>query len=235
MCNKVTGRYVTMHSIRQHISGLCKSFFLLAAMIALTGVSTTQSHAADESVVVYYSRTGKGGVVAKTIAGRINADIIQINDARERSGTWGFIMAAYDSQMENYTQIEPANVDFSKYKNIYFVSPIWNWKLSVPMRTLLHSADLQGKNMVMVTTANIDIKKYEGFGDDAPFIKRYLRDYLRDNRKGMMKLAKQTNADIVHHFHIATEGLSGDQIAAVTTGKMTRSLAATTCAAIGGH
>ncbi len=53
------------------------------------------------------------------------------------------------------------------YKNVYLVTPIWNWKLSVPMRTLLHITNLQGKKMTMVTTANIDIKKYDGFGDDA--------------------------------------------------------------------
>ena len=120
------------------------------------------------------------------------------------------------------------------YKNIYLVSPIWNWKLSVPMRTLLHTANLQGKKMTMVTTANIDIKKYEGFGEDAPFIKKFLRDYLRDNRKGMLSLAKSSHADIIQHFHIATEGLSGEQIEAVTIGKILKSVAANTHTAHGG-
>ena len=80
--------------------------------------------------------------------------------------------------------------------------------------------------MTMVTTANIDIKKYDGFGDDAPFIKRFLRDYLRDNRKGMLSLAKSSKADIVQHFHIATEGLSAEQIEEAAVSKISKTFAA---------
>jgi menaquinone-dependent protoporphyrinogen IX oxidase len=223
-----------MHKTLHHPNVFLKCFYLVVALMIILFISFDQSYAAGDTVVVYYSRTGKSEVVAKAIAGHMNADIIQINDTKERSGIRGFIIAAYDSQMDHYTRIEPAAVDFSMYKNIYLVSPIWNWKLSVPMRTLLHTANLQGKKMTMVTTANIDIKKYECFGEDAPFIKKFLRNYLRDNRKGMLRLAKSSHADIMQHFHVATEGLSGEQIEAVAIGKISKSVAANTHAAMAG-
>jgi hypothetical protein len=201
--------------------------YLFSAFVVLYQVlfSFGQSYAASDTVVVYYSRTGKSEVVAKAIASHIKADIIQIKDAKERLGYWGFIIAAYDSQMEHYTQIEPAPIDFSMYEIVYLVTPIWNWKLSVPMRTLLHTTNLQGKKMTIVTTANIDIKKYEGFGDDASFIKTFLRDYLRENRKGMLRLAKSSKADIMQHFHIATEGLSAEQIGEAAISKFSKYVA----------
>jgi hypothetical protein len=210
-----------MHNKINHRNNLAIRFFLVVFLLTSALISFELSHAASDTVVVYYSRTGKSEVVAKALAHASGAEIIQIKDAKERSGGWGFIGAAYDSQMGNYTQIEPANIDFSMYKNIYLVTPIWNWKLSVPMCTLLHNVTLEGKRMTMVTTANIDIKKYDGFGDDAPFIKRFLRDYLRDNRKGMLSLA-----DIVQHFHIATEGLSAAQIEEAAVSKISKTVAA---------
>lgn len=218
-----------MHKKLNHLKFYLKFFNLLLSVMTILFISFEQSYAAGDTVIVYYSRTGKSEVVAKAIADTMSADIIQINDTRGRTGIWGFIIAAYDSQMEHYTQIEPAAIDFSKYKNVYLVSPIWNWKISVPIRTLLHTANFQGIKMAMVTTANIDIKKYENFGDEAPFIKKFLRDYLRDNRQGMLNLAKSSKADIIGHFHIATEGLSGEQIEAATAAKMTKSLAAISC------
>jgi flavodoxin len=224
-----------MHKTLNHPNVFSKCFYLVVALMIILFISFEQSYAASDTIVVYYSRTGKSEVVAKAISRVANADIIQIKDAKVRSGSWGFVEAAYDSQMEHYTQIEPARIDFSMYKNIYLVSPIWNWKLSVPMRTLLHTANLQGKKMTMVTTANIDIKKYECFGEDAPFIKKFLRNYLRDNRKGMLTLAKSSHADIIQHFHIATEGLSGEQIEAVTIGKISKSVAANTHTVMAGR
>ena len=202
---------------------LTKSVYLIAFFSL---ISFGQSYAASDTIVVYYSRTGKSEIVAKALSNFMGAEIIQIKDAKERSGSWGFIGAANDSQMGNYTQIEPAHIDFSMYKNVYLVTPIWNWKLSVPMRTLLHNVTLEGKRMTMVTTANIDIKKYDGFGDDAPVVKKFLRDYLRGNRQGMLSLAKSSKADIVQHFHIATEGLSAEQIEVAAVSKISNTLAA---------
>jgi len=62
------------------------------------------------------------------------------------------------------------------------------------------------------TTANIDIKKYDKFDDDAPFIKRFLRDYLRKSSKGMRLLAVDSGAEILRHYHLETKNVTRKQI-----------------------
>ncbi len=64
----------------------------------------------------------------------------------------------------------------------------------------------------MYTNANIDIKKYDAFGDDTSFIKRFLRDYLRDKKTLMQELAEKTDANITGHYHIATKKITKDQL-----------------------
>ncbi len=99
---------------------------------------------------------------------------------------------------------------------IVLVSPIWNWKLSVPISTFLKDNRLEDKKLVVFTTANIDIKKYEKFGDDASFIKRYLRDYLRKSSKGMRLLAANSGAEIIQHYHVETKDVTRKQISEQT-------------------
>ena len=65
---------------------------------------------------------------------------------------------------------------------------------------------------MVVTTANIDIKKYEPYGDDAPFVKRFLRDYLREKSLAMRELAKKSGAEIRGHFHVATKDVPPEKI-----------------------
>jgi putative NADPH-quinone reductase len=137
---------------------------------------------------------------------------MEIRDLKDRSGSWGFICAAYDNFLGRYTEIEPELPDLSKYSLIILISPVWNWKMSVPIRTFLKDNRLDKKKLVVVTTANIDIKKYDQFGEDAPFIKRFFRDYLRKSSKEMRLLAKDSGADIISHYHVETKNVTRKQI-----------------------
>ncbi len=182
------------------------SFFLIAA-----GLSYAEANHSD-TLVLYYSRTGKSALVAETLRNRLGADMLEIKDLKDRAGLWGFIGAALDSFYNRYTSIEPAQPDLSSYSNIVVVSPVWNWKLSVPIHTVLKHNNFEDKKLIAFTTANIDIKKYAHFGDDAPFVKRFLRDYLNNKRKEMVALVSGTGADISGHYHIATEGKPNQEI-----------------------
>jgi len=193
-------------------------FALLCVLIMPHAISHAAGNPFDKgkTLVVYYSRSGKSRIVGEVIQKKLSADLLEIKDKKDRSGTWGFMVAAYDSMFDKDTEIEPANPDFSDYSTIFLVSPIWNWKLAVPMRTLLKNNRFNDKKLVVVTTANIDIKKYEQYGDDGPFIKRFLRDYLRKSSKQMRALAVNSGAEIVDHFHIETKGLSKEQLEHIT-------------------
>jgi flavodoxin len=166
----------------------------------------------DETLIVYYSRTGKSKIVSDVIKNNFCADILEIRDLKDRAGTWGFMCAAFDNMFDRYTEIEPKQPDLSGYSLIILVSPIWNWKMSTPIRTFLKDNILKDKKLVVFTTANIDIKKYDKFGDDAPFIKRFLRDYLRKSSKGMRLLAEDSGAEIIRHYHVETKNVTRKQI-----------------------
>jgi putative NADPH-quinone reductase len=84
--------------------------------------------------------------------------------------------------------------------------------LSVPIKTFFKNNKLDGKKLVVFTTANIDIKKYDKFGDEAPFIKRFLRDYLRKSSMGMRSLATDSGAEIIRHYHVETKNVTRKQI-----------------------
>lgn len=200
-----------MKSFRKYL----KRFFILLLMFSLLGspcITFADTAEDGNTLIVYYSRTGKSKVVSETLKEGINADILEIKDSKDRSGFVGFWLSAYDSFFGRYAGLIPEDPDFSDYENIIMVSPVWNWNLCVPMRALLAKSDLNGKKLVVFTTANIDIKKYEPYGDDTPFIKRFFRDYLREKSQAMRKMAGDAGVEIRGHVHIATKDIPKEKI-----------------------
>jgi flavodoxin len=188
------------------------NIYILCFLILFPLSSYAAESVNNEALIVYYSRTGKSKVVCDEIMRNYCVDILELKDLKDRSGAWGFMGAAFDNMFDRYTEIEPKLPDLSKYSLIILVSPIWNWKMSAPIRTFLKDNILKDKKLVVFTTANIDIKKYEKFGDDAPFIKRFLRDYLRKSSKGMRLLAEDSGAEIIRHYHVETKNVTQKQI-----------------------
>ena len=163
-------------------------------------------------LILYYSRTGKTDLICETISKKLGADVRKVKDTENRSGTLGYLGAAFDAILNRHTDIEPAKVDVSPYTHIIIASPIWNWKLSTPIHTLIESNDFSGKKIVLLTTANIDITKYEKFGDDAPFMKKFFRDYVRGKKKDSQTYVKNRGGEFLHHYHFATEKKTSEQI-----------------------
>ena len=192
-------------------------FIIVLAMIfADPGVVIADDKEKGKILIIYYSRTGKSKIISETLQKMLNADLLEIKDKKDRSGTWGFISSAYDSLFDRESEIEPAHPDLSLYSSVVVVSPVWNWKISTPVITLIKNNSFKGKKFMMYTNANIDIKKYDNFGDNAPFIKRFLRDYLRDKQTLMRKIVAETGSNVVGHFHIATEETTKAQLIQLT-------------------
>ncbi len=195
-----------------------RRFFIIvfAMLLIVPCVVIAEDDGKGKTLIIYYSRSGKSKTISETLQKSINADLLEIKDKKDRSGAWGFITSAYDSFYDLESEIEPAHPDLSFYSSVVVVSPIWNWKICTPIRTLITTNSFSGKKFVMYTNANIDIKKYDGFSDDAPFVKRFLRDYLRDKKTLMQKLVSKTASDVIAHVHIATEETTEEQLAQLT-------------------
>ena len=196
----------------------CCGFFIfvLALSFIVPPVVIADDEETSKTLIIYYSRTGMSKTICETLQKNMDADLLEIKDMKDRSGTWGYITSAYDSFFDRETEIEPAHPDLSPYSSVVVVSPIWNWKICVPIRTLLQNNSFKGKKLVIYTNANIDIKKYDGFKDDAPFIKRYLRDYLRVKKALMQKIGAKTGAIITGHYRIATKETTKGELVQLT-------------------
>lgn len=183
------------------VSNMIICFVLLAGLCA-TG------YAANDAVVIYYSRTGKSEIIAKTIAENFNADIVQIKAPQYGEGLVGYLRATIDCTFNQTTAIDVPAVDLSKYSFVFLVCPIWGWDICVPMKTFIMQSDFRNDNLIMVTTANIDIKKYAHYKDDASFINVFFRDYLNRKSIQMRNIALSAKAKLTRHYHLATRGKS---------------------------
>ncbi len=205
---------------------ICKvGINIFCLFMALTAALPCRAEMSEPGgiLVAYYSRSGKSEVFAKALSKHLGTDLLKIGDRKDRSGSWGFMSSAFDSYAGRQADIDPLHPDFTAYNVIVLVSPIWNWKLCTPISTLIDKNNLTGKKMVVITTANIDVKKYDRFGDDASWAKRFLRDYLRKSRDEMRKMAVRSGAKIIGHYHIATKDKTEEDLQR-EAGKMMRNL-----------
>lgn len=192
-------------------------FYLLITFLLVPGYISAEESITDKTLIVYYSRTGKSRLLCDVLQQHISSDLIEVktlDEDRYRLGRIGYYRAAFDSIFNRYIPIEPEQPDFSSYSSMIIVSPVWNWKLSTPIRTLLHKNKdkFDGKKIIFLTNANEEVTKYEIYGDDAPFLKRYFRDYLRDKCEAMKSFAESSGCTITGYYHVATLGKTDKQI-----------------------
>lgn len=197
-------------------------FCLLATVLALPAYAPAGENGADNTLIVYYSRTGKSRLLCDALQQQINGDLLEVkplDEDRYRPGRIGYYTAAFDSVFNRYIPIVPEELDVSSYTSIVIVSPVWNWKLSAPIRTLIHNNQeaFDGKSVVFVTSANEEVTKYEVYGDDASFLKRYLRDFLRDKCAAMKSFVESSGCTVAGYHHIATQEKTDEQIMAAIT------------------
>ena len=105
-----------------------------------------------KTIILYYSRTKKTSRVANTLAKEILADIVEIEDLKNRSGPLNYINASVDAMRENKTNIRPQTVDLSKYGLVYVGTPVWAGKPAPAVITLIDKCDFQGKDVILFAT-----------------------------------------------------------------------------------
>jgi flavodoxin len=89
------------------------------------------------SLVVYYTRTGKTKKVAEEICKGLNSNIEEIFDTKKRSGPIGYMRAGKDSTGKKLTEIKDVAKDPAQYDIVIIGTPVWAWNLSVPIRTYM--------------------------------------------------------------------------------------------------
>ncbi|MCP4717327.1 MAG: hypothetical protein GY868_19565 [Deltaproteobacteria bacterium] len=115
-------------------------FFLLISLIALPAACFA---ADNETLILYFSKTGKTRIVADEVKK-------QLPDAgfEEITSDVGFMALIFWHQpFGRNAVIEPIKADLSNYSKIILCSPTWLQKLSSPARTALKTLPLQGKQL----------------------------------------------------------------------------------------
>lgn len=105
-----------------------------------------------KTIILYYSRTRKTAIVAKTLAEEVGADLVEIMDVKERLGIFNYLTASVDALRENKTKINPRHVDLANYGLIYIGSPTWAGKPAPAIITLIDQCQLQGKDVILFAT-----------------------------------------------------------------------------------
>ncbi|KAF5086871.1 flavodoxin family protein [Methanobacterium aggregans] len=105
-----------------------------------------------KTVVLYYSRTRKTALAAKTLAKGVEADEIEFIDLKDRMGALNYMIATIDALRENKTEIKPDSVDISDYGLVYIGTPTWGGKPAPAVISLIDRCDLQGKDVILFAT-----------------------------------------------------------------------------------
>lgn len=88
-------------------------------------------------LVVYYSKTGNTGDVAKIISENIQGDLVEIIDKKNRDGVINYFIAALDAIRKKSTVIEYDVSDISAYDIVIIGTPIWAGTIAPAIRTFI--------------------------------------------------------------------------------------------------
>lgn len=89
-------------------------------------------------LVVYFSRSGNTGTVAKELAAKLDADIEQLTEqGTDWSGVWGYLKAGKAAWKEETSSIEKLKKEPKDYDLVVIGTPVWAWNLTPAVRAFL--------------------------------------------------------------------------------------------------
>jgi menaquinone-dependent protoporphyrinogen IX oxidase len=88
-------------------------------------------------LIVYYSRSGKTRKIAKQIGLKINADLEEIKDNKNRAGIFGFINSGNEAYFKKTIPLNALEKDISQYDTVVIGTPVWASNIATPIRSFL--------------------------------------------------------------------------------------------------
>ncbi len=110
-------------------------------------------------LVLYYSFSGNTEIMAKEIAIRYQADLVEILAEEYSDNLSGSILANSDAWNEvRDAAITPQTLDLSSYRIIFLGSPIWWYRPAVPLWAFTEKNNFQGQEVILFNTFNSRFK-----------------------------------------------------------------------------
>lgn len=148
------------------------------------------------TLIIYYSQGGKTDIVARTLAKKLGAYLLRIQDLKNRKGFKNRFLASVNAFRETKTEIAPEKVDLTPYDTIYFGTPTWSGNPTPAILTIIDRCNLRGKDVVLFATMD------SNRGDT--------------NIKRLEEKVKLRGARVIESFTIQTKNKSPEQLAADT-------------------
>ena len=103
---------------------------------------------------LYYSRTGNTKKAMMEIAGALDAELVEIRDAVERSGWGGWLRCGMDSMRKTTQPLSHVETDkrLEDYDLVILGTPVWASRCSSVMRTFLKSYGKKLNRVAYVVT-----------------------------------------------------------------------------------
>lgn len=153
------------------------------------------------SVVVYYTWSGKTKRMAEIITEQTGADVLEIKPETPYTTDYNRVVtqAKEEIRQNKRPAICPVKTDWDKYETVYVGTPIWWGTMAPPLATFLEQQDFTGKTVMPFSThggggkghSDRDIAKlckgaemkpmytaYEGGGQAA---KQEMEQWIREN------------------------------------------------------
>lgn len=103
-------------------------------------------------VIIYYSRSGTGRVVAERLGQMSNWPSYEIREKNERTGLTGDIRCIIDTLARRHPPIHYEGPPPADFDHVILISPVWLRSLARPMQTFLseHSHDIKRYSAICV-------------------------------------------------------------------------------------
>ena len=127
--------------------------------LAIGGMMATLPAAAQDwtgkrVLVVYHSRTGHTRTVAEIIHGRTGGDLVEIETVEPYPDDYDALVAQnVEEQRSGFLPPLRTRIDnIGDYDIVFVGSPLWNVRLTPPVRSFLSSHDLAGRTVAPFVT-----------------------------------------------------------------------------------
>ena len=104
------------------------------------------------TLIIYYSQGGTTDLVARTLAKKLGAYLLRIQDLKNREGFANRLLSSISAFRESKTEIAPESVDLTPYDTIYFGTPTWSGNPTPAILTMIDRCNLRGKDVVLFAT-----------------------------------------------------------------------------------
>ena len=113
---------------------------------------------------MYYSRTGNTKCAMEEIARSLNAELVELSDGVDRSGTKGWLRSGLDAVRRSSPKVQfKTKWPLSDNRLVIVGTPVWAGRCSAPVRGFLKQNGRDIRNAAYVVTRGSEDKNEEVF------------------------------------------------------------------------